>query len=281
MRDDPWSSCCFSREVNQTIRPVVVPAMESPKLSVSTAASPVPPDSVPGSGQPSPQLASQSQNLMSYLLRLSGQEKESSVIDFDHNYSKPWNRHPDPNIRARPARFLFMRDFPRHFRRKENPEEDIGVISSETEQEVNPFQYEASTMTTPKTPLTPMDLVDTHEGPDLPPPNKTGWTSQMHKLWTRSLKILQADRLNRLTYSGLPNEIILKKNLQDKTCTKFRQLFASVARWEEKILLWLQTVLHAHVAPIFLIAYHEAMQLLRQKVVATPSPQAPNFSILL
>ena len=198
-----------------------------------------------------------SQSIQTYLQRLSGQEKKFNVIDIDHNYAKPWNRHPDAQIRAKAAKFLFMKNFPKHFRRFDQNDNEVDVVTVEKPKTL-PF------------------LISTGEGVaknnsngndsnELTTPSKTNWTTQMHKMWSQSMKILQSDRLARLSYESLPNEVILKRNLIERTATKFRHLFAS-AGWDLSIISWLNNTLNEYVGPLFLSPYHESMQMLRAKV---------------
>lgn len=212
------------------------------------------------------------QNLIRYLHHLSGQEK--GITNQDHTYARPWNRHPDPAIKSRPARFLFMKGFPRHATARPNADKGIdvtGVTVEPYEEGENPLVTEINALA-PKTPLSAsssasaVPLSDSWGLNEKPPPNKTNWTPVMHKLWSKSLRILNSDRLARLSAEGKGNEIVLKRNVLEKTASRFRQIFASIAFYDQKLLTWLQSTLHNHIIHIYLVAFHEAMQLLRQKV---------------
>lgn len=199
-----------------------------------------------------------SQSIQSYLQRLSGQEKKFSVIDIDHNYAKPWNRHPDSSIRAKAAKFLFMKNFPKHFQKySTNDNEEVDIVTVEKPKSLPMFNPEQQPKNNTQTSVT--------EGNELVTPPKTGWTPQMHKLWTQAMKILQSDRLSRLSYESLPNEIILKRNLIERTATKLRHLFAT-AGWDLSLISWLNNTLVEYIGPVFLAPYHESMQLLKSKV---------------
>ncbi|RWS13535.1 KAT8 regulatory NSL complex subunit 3-like protein [Dinothrombium tinctorium] len=222
--------------------------------------------------------------LITFLRRISGQEKDLNIVEIEHSYSKSWNVHPDPNIKSRPARFLFMSHFPKHQLLSKNIDDeviDVDSVDSSATGVPNPLIAECSHFQH-KTQSIP-DVTDSPNG-ELQPPNKNGWSPMMHKLWNKSLKILQSDRLARLSYESLPNEMILKKNLMDRTCNKFRHLFASVS-WDFNILCWLHSLLSEHVSGTFLLSYHEAMQILRQKLPSlvdkfyTLAKNEPNFSI--
>ncbi|CAG2162103.1 unnamed protein product [Oppiella nova] len=206
-----------------------------------------------------------SQTIQTYLHSLSGQEKRFSVIDADHNYAKPWNRHPDAQIRAKAAKFLFMKNFPKHFARRYAYNDHMVDVDVETVDAYKSLPFlggpGVESASTKAQTLTTADL----NSNELTTPTKTGWTTQMNKLWTKATKILHSDRLSRLSYDSLPNEVILKKNLMERTTTRFRHLFASTG-WDVSQISWLNTTLNEYVGPVFLAAYHEAMHILRAKI---------------
>ncbi|XP_054167754.1 KAT8 regulatory NSL complex subunit 3-like [Oppia nitens] len=205
-----------------------------------------------------------SQSVQTYLHSLSGQEKRFSVVDADHNYAKPWNRHPDGQIRAKAAKFLFMKNFPKHFAKRYLYMNLMQPIDVETVDTVKLPPFVSANDLKPKSTiqmLTPEDL----NSNELTTPTKTGWTPQMNKLWTQAVDILSSDRLTRLTYDSLPNEVILKKNLMERTTTKFRYLFAATG-WDINQISWLNTTLNEYLGPVFLGPYHEAMNILRNKI---------------
>lgn len=202
-------------------------------------------------------------------------------FQIDHSYAKPWNQHPDPDIRARPARFLFMNSFPRHLKQgkaKANSDDVtvVDVVSSDEENEKyeNPLSSEIqslaslpSTANADRSSSRPgLESDDLWGTTDKPPVNKIGWTSRKVKLYTKSIKILNTDRLARLNAEGKPNEYVIKRNILERTASRFRQLFSSIALWDPQLLTWLHSTLHAHVISAYLICYHESMQLLRQKM---------------
>jgi regulatory NSL complex subunit 3 len=203
------------------------------------------------------------QSVQTYLQSLSGQQKQLNVIDVDHTYAKPWNRHPDSQIRAKAAKFLFMKNFPKHFLKKTSINESLNIIDIETTETkptlslLNSNSGEQSIKTT----LNDNDI-NTNE---LPTPPKNGWTTQMNKLWTKAMKILHSDRLARLSYESLTNETILKRNLIERSANKFRHLFAS-AGWDLNLLSWLNNTLNEFVGHSFITAYHDSMAILRVKV---------------
>jgi len=204
------------------------------------------------------------QSVQTFLHEISGQQKQFNVIDIDHSYAKPWNRHPDAQIRAKSAKFLFMKNFPKHFLKKQSVIESESNIDIEAVQQKTTLSLlSTNALSDPsfKTTLNSNDI-NTNE---LPTPPKNGWTTQMNKLWTKAMKILHSDRLARLSYEGLINETILKRNLIERSANKFRHLFAS-AGWDLNLLSWLNNTLNEYVGQLFITPYHDSMTILRTKV---------------
>ena len=75
-----------------------------------------------------------------YLRSASGQLVPESTFMIDHDYCKPFHTHPDPQIQAYAAKFLFMKNFPSHIKntRTSNDSEIIDVVSFEEPKKI-PF----------------------------------------------------------------------------------------------------------------------------------------------
>ena len=177
---------------------------------------------------------------INYLRKLSGQDKELNIIEVDHCYNKPWNKHPDNQNKSRPAKFLFMDSFPKHFKNSEsnfdlNNLQIIDANQTTNADEDNPFIKEAIKFGVK---VRDFDEDETFElklefEDELQmPASQNNWTSKMIKLYSGAIKILNSDRLSRLSYVNRENELILRKNLTEKTSSKFRYLFAAVAGWD-------------------------------------------------
>ena len=69
----------------------------------------------------------------------------------------------------------------------------------------------------------------------------------------------------RLSFEGHVNEVLLKRNLQDHTTQKFRELFSSTF-WNPKLLEWLHETLLEHLNINYQQVYIESLQILRQKI---------------
>ena len=101
--------------------------------------------------------------------------------------------------------------------------------------------------------------------PELDSTITNSWTCEMNKLWTRANKIVHIDRIARLTFEGNMNEVLLKRNLQEQTANKFRELFASTY-WEPRLAAWLHETLLEHLNPNYIPVYLDSLQILRHKV---------------
>lgn len=84
-------------------------------------------------------------------------------------------------------------------------------------------------------------------------------------MWTRANKILDNDRVIRLTFEGHCNEVLLRRNLLDQTTTKFRELLGSTF-WEPTLVRWLHETLMEYLNPYYKSVYLDVLQLLRVKI---------------
>ncbi|XP_064599925.1 KAT8 regulatory NSL complex subunit 3-like [Liolophura sinensis] len=221
---------------------------------------PISPDSVAGEASTSPVARPKSKSFLSHIV---GQEQEVDFVSIDHCYSKPWSAHPDAS-HAKPVRMLFMAKLPR----------GQSIVEPDVELDVE---------TPPFKPVVPYDPVKarsmmtecerqvtnscSEEGPDDWEDNvtRTGWTLQQNRLFNKVMKILQADRLARLTYEVTSNEPVLRRINVDKTAKRLRQALGSVT-WNTKLTQWLHSVLAENLSLPLRAAYLDALQTLRAKV---------------
>jgi len=214
---------------------------------------------------PNPNPNASSSLLFSYIHQLSGQAVKINIVEKEHSYSKIWSKHPDPIIKSRPAKFLFMNHFPKHFLRSFDYDEDEIDVETVTIDEQfttpNPFTLEANNLSGKPT----FFFNDENIGIESIP-NKSNWSLTLQRLWSKALNILYSDRLSKLTIDESPNELIQKKILSHRCANKFRHLFASTALWDANLLSCLHSALCEYLSGYYLSSYHEAMQMLRQKI---------------
>ena len=292
-----------SREKGQTPRPAYTPSVpsksegysvpsKSHKISTTvTSASSKNPQGVivQKKKQPSTPLAPPIQTLqesydrmIGFLHRMSGQTKEFKSFEADHSYNRKWNQHPDPGMKCRPAKYLFMKEFPKHFMKPEDRDPIDGIIDVTSEDVVssNPLIRESLLHVRKSEPM--VSQLPASAYVEKPPPVKTNWTPNMHRLWNKTLKILAVDRLQRLALiEGKDSAVIHERNLLEKTSSRFRQIFSVVAAWDPVLLAWLHSSLNNHVVGALLNSYHDSMMFLRAKIPTLIDkfyPQAKSIS---
>lgn len=91
------------------------------------------------------------------------------------------------------------------------------------------------------------------------------WNREMNKLMTRAIKIIYSDRCAKLTFEGHVNEVLLKRNQQELTANKFRELFAATF-WDMALVTWLHNTLMKYLNPTYQAIYIESLQILSQKI---------------
>ena len=193
------------------------------------------------------------------------------LVMMDHCYTKPWSSHPDAS-NAKDVKMLYMGKHPRH---------NTQSYHAQVEPDIGDFIVDVDTVAPPVAPTYDqmkakalMTECERHvifaraedtddDWEDLI--NRTGWTIQQNRLFTKAMKALNMDRLTRLAHEGEPNEPVLRRLHIDKTVKRFRQAFASVM-WDTKLLQWLHSMLLKNLTFPMLAAYLDVLQTLKSKV---------------
>ena len=106
----PLTKACKKPKKEETVPeiPIPLPMPGVVAKAKKVAGQPVAPP------PPAPVIQDMQEIMSAHLKKLSGQGQEQFLHILDHNYCRPWNRHPDPSMKCRPAKYLFMKDFPKH-----------------------------------------------------------------------------------------------------------------------------------------------------------------------
>lgn len=158
----------------------------------------------------------------------------------DHSYCRPWNWRPETSY-MRPTKCLFVW--------KTNS--STGTSSSA------PIDV-TSVLVQPPTPIYDTDkarsLMEENERhaaqlrlEDRPDDwesqiSRVGWTQAQQRLFSGMLRVLDEDRLGRLTYEGSWNEPVLRHCIIDKSASRARALFANIS-WDARLGQWLHGLL--------------------------------------
>uniref|UniRef100_A0A2M4A3S7 Putative kat8 regulatory nsl complex subunit 3 n=1 Tax=Anopheles triannulatus TaxID=58253 RepID=A0A2M4A3S7_9DIPT len=95
--------------------------------------------------------------------------------------------------------------------------------------------------------------------------NKFGWSVQQFKLFDRVARLLDMDRLARLTNTDKQHEPVHRRTVIDKSVSRLRQALASVS-WETRLTQWLHSLLVENLPPSYLAIYVDVLQTLQAKL---------------
>ncbi|EAT39395.1 AAEL008806-PA [Aedes aegypti] len=95
--------------------------------------------------------------------------------------------------------------------------------------------------------------------------NKPGWSVQQIRLFSKITKLLDMDRLARLTIADKQHEPVHRRMVIDKSVGRLRQALASVS-WEPRLTQWIHGLLMESLPPSYLAAYLDILQTLKAKL---------------
>uniref|UniRef100_A0A182M4Q3 KANL3/Tex30 alpha/beta hydrolase-like domain-containing protein n=1 Tax=Anopheles culicifacies TaxID=139723 RepID=A0A182M4Q3_9DIPT len=95
--------------------------------------------------------------------------------------------------------------------------------------------------------------------------NTFGWSVQQFKLFDRVARLLDMDRLARLTNTEKQHEPVHRRTVIDKSVSRLRQALASVS-WETRLTQWLHVLLMENLPPSYLAIYIDILQTLHAKL---------------
>ncbi|XP_055545674.1 KAT8 regulatory NSL complex subunit 3 [Wyeomyia smithii] len=95
--------------------------------------------------------------------------------------------------------------------------------------------------------------------------SKIGWSVQQIRLFSKVSKLLDMDRLARLTIADKQHEPVHRRMVIDKSVGRLRQALAGVA-WDPRLTQWLHGLLMESLSPSYLAAYVDILQTLKAKL---------------
>lgn len=95
--------------------------------------------------------------------------------------------------------------------------------------------------------------------------NKIGWSVQQIRLFSKVTKLLDMDRLARLTIADKQHEPVHRRMVIDKSVGRLRQALASVS-WDPRLTQWIHGLLMECLPPSYLAAYIDILQTLKAKL---------------
>ncbi|XP_059148719.1 KAT8 regulatory NSL complex subunit 3-like [Physella acuta] len=194
---------------------------------------------------------------------------ELNVVSIDHCYSKPWSSHPDAS-NARPLQMLFMdkHTFPVN-EDKTKPTDEIDVAMDE---DVAPAMYDVSKAKALMLDcerqvnlLCPDHADDGDEWEDHIAAARTSWSVLQNRIFAKGMRVLQADRLARLSIQGMKNEPVQRRLQIDKAAKRIRFAFANTG-WDLNLIMWLHNIFLEHLRGQLLTSYLEVLQTLKVKI---------------
>lgn len=95
--------------------------------------------------------------------------------------------------------------------------------------------------------------------------NKIGWSVQQIRLFGKVTKLLDMDRLARLTIADKQHEPVHRRMVIDKSVGRLRQALASVS-WDPRLTQWIHALLMESLPPSYLASYIDILQTLKAKL---------------
>lgn len=92
------------------------------------------------------------------------------------------------------------------------------------------------------------------------------WTPKQHKLFTQAVRVMDNDRLSRLSYVDVKKHEVVQRRIQiDKSAERMRKVLANIG-WDIPLCQWIHTIFMENLPPSYLTAYLDIMQVLKVKL---------------
>ncbi|XP_050421591.1 KAT8 regulatory NSL complex subunit 3 isoform X2 [Adelges cooleyi] len=149
------------------------------------------------------------------------------------------------------------------FLQNENPTDDIDVESVDKEVKLLTYRpdVEAKSMEPYRNAKVPRDS-ETWEDSI----NKLRWTKMQKNLFERTMNILYANRLSRLTYEGTMQEDVQKIISTEKSVAEMHHLLTNYTYWDPSLTQWLHGVFVTHLPDDYLAPYIDILEKLKKIV---------------
>uniref|UniRef100_A0A6G1SDS7 KAT8 regulatory NSL complex subunit 3 n=1 Tax=Aceria tosichella TaxID=561515 RepID=A0A6G1SDS7_9ACAR len=210
-------------------------------------------------------------------------------IEREHNYARPWHKkiNAQQKYPNRLTRFLFLRNFPRHFLSRypnafsSKQDGTIEVGSPEDLKYPHIVNVKEELIEVDDSDLVEQENTNRLAGDtnddngdndglkkEEPLLDTSTWTQQMDRLYFRTLQIFQEHYITKLVYENLPNGPIRMVSLLENTSLQLRHSFGNIAGWDNELLVWLHNLfttklpMHDHLMD----TYHEVMQYLSKRL---------------
>ncbi|KAH9520304.1 KAT8 regulatory NSL complex subunit 3 [Bulinus truncatus] len=192
---------------------------------------------------------------------------ELNILSIDHCYAKPWSSHPEAS-NARPLHMLFMERFPRSSALDKHRSTDIINVVDNIDEISHPYDTSKISMNECEklTSLLPPEYLENKEDWEEHISSvRTTWSVQQNRNFAKVMRILQADRLAKLSISGIKNEQFQRRLQIDKAAKRVRCAFANVG-WNMTVILWLHNLFLENLRGQLLTSYLEILQILKMKI---------------
>ncbi|XP_050543024.1 KAT8 regulatory NSL complex subunit 3 [Daktulosphaira vitifoliae] len=204
---------------------------------------------------PDPELKS---DFTSYLEHISQRKKRpKNVALIEHNYSST-EYHQD-NL-CSTIKTLFIHN---KFLQNENVSDEIDVEIIDNEVKLLTYRPEIESKSMEpyrnnKIPRDPEAWEDTI--------NKLRWTKMQRNLFERTMNILYANRLSRLTFEETAQEDVQKIISTEKSVAEMHHLLTNYTYWDPSLTQWLHGIFISHLPDDYLASYIDILEKLKQIV---------------
>ncbi|BFY97883.1 hypothetical protein BsWGS_00923 [Bradybaena similaris] len=186
---------------------------------------------------------------------------ELNIVSIDHCYCKPWSSHPDANY-TRPLHMLFMETFPHSSQEKLRPTDVIDVVGNDDNIPCKLNTEKVEAVLSDHGVSHPDYADDKDDWEDHITSLRSTWSVLQNRIFAKVMRVLQADRLARLSVQGIINEAVQRRLQIDKAARRVRFCFGNVG-WDMALIMWLHNLLLENLKGQLLTSYLEVLLTLK------------------